>query len=89
MTKAFDLVQCISDHHEVMFANNYYFRHPSSLAFFVRLSWTFGMPISDRSAIGIAVTAVLCHKRVVRQRLYTPDVPVGSGPWLKCVLSMG
>ena len=54
MTKDFDLVQCISDH-EVMFANNnnYYFPHPSSHSFFIRLSWTFRLVISDKSAVAI------------------------------------
>ena len=50
MTKDFDLVQCISDH-EVMFVNNYYFPHPSSLSFFIRLSWSFRLAISDISAV--------------------------------------
>ena len=50
MTKDFDLiVQCISDH-AVMFVNNSYFPHPSSHSFFIRLSWTFRLAISDRSA---------------------------------------
>ena len=50
MMKHFDLVQCISDH-EVMFANNYYSPHPTSLSFFIRLSWTFRLTISDRSPV--------------------------------------
>ena len=50
MMKDFDLVQCISDH-EVMFANNYYFPHPSSLSFFIRLYWPFQLAISAISAV--------------------------------------
>ena len=76
MTKDFDLVQCISNH-EVMFANNYYFSHPSSLSFFIRLSWTFRLAISDKSAV-----ASCDHGSILRESSLseaTPDVPVGSG----------
>ena len=71
MTKDIDLVQCISDHEVVMFANNYYFPHPSSLSFFIWPSVT--------EVLLLVVTAVLYRERVVHQRLYMPDVLVGSG----------
>ena len=76
MTKNFDLVQCISDH-EVVFANNYYFPHPSSLSFFIRLSWTVQLAISDRSAVASHDCGSLPRESSPSEA--TPDVPVGLG----------
>ena len=76
MTKDFDLVQCISDH-EVMFANNYYFPHPSLLSFFIRLSWIFWPAISDRSAVASCDLGSLPRESSPSEAM--PDVPVGSG----------
>ena len=76
MTKDFDLVQCISDH-EFMFANNYYFPHPSSHSFFIRLSWTFRLAIIDRNAVDSRD-----HGSILRESSSseaTPDVLVSSG----------
>ena len=61
-----------------MFANNYNFRHLARSLFFYVFLGRLGCP-SVTEVLLVAVTVVLCHERVVRQRLYTPDVPVGSG----------
>ena len=76
MTKDFDLVQCISDH-EVMFANNYYFPHPSSHSFFKRLSWTFRLAISDRSAVASRDRGSIPRESSSSEATF--DALVGSG----------
>ena len=74
--KDFDLVRCIS-YHEVMFANKYYFPHPSSLSFFIHLSWTFRLVISDRSVVASRDRGSLPRESSLSEA--TPDLPVGSG----------
>ena len=69
------LVQCISDH-EVMFANNY-FPHLSSHSFFIRLSWTFRLAISGRSAVASLDRGSIPRESSSSEA--TPDVLVGSG----------
>ena len=58
-------------------------RHPSSLSFFIRLSWSFRLAITDRSAVTSRSRCSLlkfCEK-VAASPLSeaTLDVPVGSG----------
>ena len=75
MTKDFHLVQCISDH-EVMFVNNYYFPHTSSLSFFIHLSWTFRLAIGYRSVVASHDRGSLPRESSPSEA--TPDVHVSS-----------
>ena len=60
-----------------MFANNYDFPNCSPLSFFIRLSWTIRLAISDRSAVASRDRGSIPRESSSSEA--TLDVLVGSG----------